>query len=122
LSDLVCLDAEFGLTEMPKGQTAPQIHEEVMTVAEFCRAVGLSPRSLRDRFRKTTGMSPREYFRQRRMDQARAALLEASSSMTTVTEIATRFGFMELGRFSVDYRELYGEKPSETLRRPAGSR
>lgn len=34
----------------------------------------------------------------------------------TVAQIATRLGFAELGRFSVEYQKLFGESPSETLR------
>src|SRR5438876_637149 len=33
----------------------------------------------------------------------------------TVTEIATSFCFGQPGRFSVEYRELFGESPSHTL-------
>jgi len=36
----------------------------------------------------------------------------------TVAKIATRFGFTELGRFSVEYREMFGESPSTTLHQP----
>jgi transcriptional regulator GlxA family with amidase domain len=47
------------------------------------------------------------------------ALLRADSSKSTVTQIVTDHGFWELGRFSVAYRALFSESPSETLRRSA---
>ena len=34
---------------------------------------------------------------------------------TTVSEVAMRQGFVELGRFSHDYRIMFGEYPSQTL-------
>jgi AraC-like DNA-binding protein len=54
----------------------------------------------------------------RRMHLVRRALLSADRSKATVTSIVTDHGFWELGRFSVAYRALFGEAPSETLHRP----
>jgi len=34
-----------------------------------------------------------------------------------VQEMAARWGFWHLSRFSSDYRTLFGETPSQTLRR-----
>jgi AraC-like DNA-binding protein len=34
-----------------------------------------------------------------------------------VTRTALAFGFAHLGRFSASYRRMFGETPSETLRR-----
>jgi hypothetical protein len=49
----------------------------------------------------------------------RRALLMAGPATTTVTRVLTDHGFWEFGRFSVSYRALFGETPSESLRRPA---
>ena len=40
------------------------------------------------------------------------ALPAADRGSVTMTEVATRFGFYELGRFAVQYREAFGERPN----------
>jgi AraC-like DNA-binding protein len=62
-------------------------------------------------------MGPVRYLWLRRMHLARIVLMRADPATATVTGIATDYGFWELGRFSVDYRTLFGELPSATLRR-----
>jgi AraC-like DNA-binding protein len=52
------------------------------------------------------------------MHLVRRALLRADPSTATVTRLATDHGFWELGRFSVAFRALFDESPSESLRRP----
>jgi AraC-like DNA-binding protein len=63
-------------------------------------------------------MSPMRYLWLRQMHFARRALRMADPAATTVTDIATSYGFWELGRFSVAYRSLFGESPSAAIRRP----
>jgi len=43
--------------------------------------------------------------------------LSLAGSGATVTEVATRWGFLHFGRFAGDYQKQFGEKPSETLQR-----
>jgi AraC-like DNA-binding protein len=89
---------------------------------EICAAVGAAERTLRAACEQHLGMGPIRYLALRRMHLVRRALLRAVSSTTTVTNVATDHGFWELGRFSVAYRALFDETPSETLRRPPDDR
>ena len=89
-----------------------------VSYVNICATVGVSERTLRAHCQELLGVRPMLYVRLRRMRMARAALLRADPAVTTVTRVAARFGFSELGRFSVEYRKMFGEPPSTTLQRP----
>jgi transcriptional regulator GlxA family with amidase domain len=89
---------------------------------EICTAVGAAERTLRIACIEHLGMGPVRYLSLRRMHLARRTLLQAMPWTITVTRIATDHGFWELGRFAGAYRTLFGETPSETLRRPPDRR
>ncbi|SRR5579871_1986612 len=88
-------------------------------LTDICAGIGVAERTLRAACEAHLGMGPIRFLALRRMHLVRQALLHADSSKITVTRIVTDHGFWELGRFSVAYRALFGERPSETLRRPA---
>jgi AraC-like DNA-binding protein len=92
--------------------------EEPLYISDLCAAVGVSYPTLRACCQEHLGMSPKRYLLLRRMHLARRALRNGDPEKTNVTEVATNYGFWELGRFSVAYRSLFGESPSTTLRRP----
>jgi AraC family transcriptional regulator, ethanolamine operon transcriptional activator len=92
-----------------------------ISVPELCAAAGVSQRTLEYAFRETFGITPLGFLRQRRFHSARHELLATHPAVTTVGDIAHRAGFLELGRFATTYRRLFGEVPSQTLRRD-GSR
>src|SRR5881275_635821 len=75
-----------------------------LDVPTLCRALAVSERTLRKAFQKIRGLPPCRRLRMLRLSGARRALQSASGRFVTVTEIATSFGFVELGRFSVEYR------------------
>lgn len=86
-------------------------------VLDLCHAAGVSERTLRNAFQSLYGMSPIRFLHLRRLHQVRRALRRGAQA--SVTEVALRFGFGNLGRFAVEYRQLFGESPSHTLRRGA---
>jgi AraC-like DNA-binding protein len=91
-------------------------------IPEICELVGVSDRTLRSCCAEFLGMSPTRYMLLRRLREVRSALREADPDTGNVAEIAQRFGFAQLGRFAGTYRAIFGETPSTTLRRPAGTR
>jgi len=91
---------------------------ESVYLAEMCAAIGVSERTLRTCCQEHFGMGPVRYLWLRRMHLARRSLLRADAGTVNVTTVATEYGFWELGRFSVEYRALFGESPSAALRRP----
>jgi AraC-like DNA-binding protein len=92
--------------------------DRTLYLADLCAATGASDRTLRACCQEHLGMSPMRYLWLRRMHLARRALRIADPATTTVTEVATTYGFWELGRFSGAYRSLFGEAPSAALHRP----
>ena len=84
-------------------------------VPELAKAVGVSRRVLERGFHETVGVSPQRYLRWNRMNRLHRELRAAHSPEATVTQLAQRWGFTELGRMAGEYRQLFGELPSETL-------
>lgn len=90
---------------------------EPLTIGEIVEHVGVSTRSLFSGFRKYRNTTPMEYLKTVRMQRVREDLLRASPNLTTVTRIATTWGFAHLGHFTCDYKRYFGESPSVTLNR-----
>lgn len=87
-----------------------------VTIAELCAAVGVPERTLHEACREYFGLPPIAFLRVLRLHGVRRRLLCPDKS-TSVTEAATAWGFFHFGEFAAAYRRLFGEVPSETLRR-----
>lgn len=103
---------------MTRFEQVTETHQDrPLHVPELCKLVGVPERTLRKCCQQHLGMSPHQYLLRRRILLARRALLRGDPRGATVTSIANRHGFWELGRFSVLYRSMFGEVPSATLQR-----
>jgi AraC-like DNA-binding protein len=91
---------------------------QLSTQEALSAELGVSTRTLWTCCHEHLGIGLGRYLHLRRMQQIHRALRQADSRSSSVSEIARRHGAGDLGRFASTYRDLFGELPSATLRRP----
>jgi AraC-like DNA-binding protein len=91
------------------------INETTLTASDIAEALGVSVRTLQSSFQERRRITPTAYLRQIRLEQVRERLLNGPDG-ERVIDIALEHGFLHLGRFAQQYKRVYGEAPSDTLR------
>ncbi len=86
-----------------------------ISLADLCAVTEVGATSLNAAFKEHCGTSPIRFFKNRRLTMARDRLLLENIGRAAVKRAALEFGILELGRFSAEYKELFGEAPSATL-------
>ncbi len=90
--------------------------KDPLSIDDLVEVTGVSQRSIFEGFRSFRGTTPMKYVLQLRLEKVHEELRQ-SGPERNVTDIALKWGFNQLGRFSVSYKKVYGESPSETLKR-----
>ncbi|NBY02411.1 MAG: helix-turn-helix domain-containing protein [Planctomycetes bacterium] len=84
-------------------------------IEDLAEAANVSGRTLRKIFMEYFGISPLKYLTIYKMNAARMELQNSDPTKATVSNIAAKFGFWHFGRFASGYRNLFGERPLDTL-------
>ena len=92
--------------------------DEAISIEKLVEATGVGARAIFRTFQQSRGYSPMAFARMVRLRHARE-MLATPDLETSVTSVAFVCGFGNLGHFARDYRETFGERPSETLSRAA---
>ncbi|MNJ44097.1 transcriptional regulator EutR [compost metagenome] len=87
------------------------------TVAEVCQELHISRRTLHYAFQKVLDINPVTFLRYIRLHGIRQELLSMLPGQHFINEVAARWGFWHLGMFSTYYKQLFGETPSDTIRK-----
>jgi len=95
--------------------------DEALTPQELARVGCMSVRTLHATFQQELGISCMAYLRRLRLDHVRTELLRAGRGDIRVTDVAMRWGFFHPSRFAQQYRERFGELPSDTVKRHLAS-
>ncbi|MGD1704709.1 helix-turn-helix transcriptional regulator [Dapis sp. BLCC M229] len=88
-----------------------------LTIEAIAGTLGVSPSTLFKVFKDKLKITPMQFVKRQRLQKVREALLLANPQTSTVVDIASRYGFWNSGRFAAEYRKLFHENPTETLRR-----
>jgi AraC family ethanolamine operon transcriptional activator len=88
-----------------------------LCVSDLVAQIGVSRRTLEHAFRDGVGVSPAAYLKANRLRALNQDLLIAGSDETSVASLCAQHGFGHLGQTAADYRAMFGELPSVTLRR-----
>lgn len=88
---------------------------EPMSVDEIAAAAYTSRRTLFRAFLDVLDDTPHNYVRRLRLHRIRHDLASEAEKACTIALIANQWGISDLGRMSGWYRELFGERPSDTV-------
>jgi AraC-like DNA-binding protein len=83
-------------------------------VEALAAAVGMSPSSLYEQFKAVTSMSPLQYQKQLRLQEARRLMLAGAMDAAGA---AFEVGYESPSQFSREYRRLFGEPPARDINR-----
>ncbi|OEU48446.1 MAG: hypothetical protein BA866_02225 [Desulfobulbaceae bacterium S5133MH15] len=89
---------------------------EPVTVSQLCGITRVSERTLQYAFREQYSVSPKTYLKNFRLNGARRELFSSDLDTIRVNDVASIWGFWHMGQFASDYRKLFGELPSDTLK------
>lgn len=111
------------VTHIPKRQLWKRIDEYLeanlatpIKVRDLSLAAGVSNRTLLRLFYERFGVSPKTYIVKLRLNKIKHILRTTSSHPIRISNIANSWGFWHMGQFAADYKVLFGELPSDTLR------
>jgi len=89
-------------------------YAEPLSVASLARMANMSPSAFHLHFRQVTSMSPLQYQKQIRLQEARRIL---SLESTDAASVAFKVGYESPSQFSREYRRLFGQPPMRDLDR-----
>jgi AraC-like DNA-binding protein len=96
------------------------LHEDIK-LGDIAAATKVCSRLLQKAFSHHCGCSPMRFLAQSRLQRIRQEL-ERSTTDTKIVDVMMRYGFTQGGKFAKEYQQLFGEKPSDTLKRGSQSR
>jgi len=87
-----------------------------ISVEDIAQSAGVGVRALQVAFQQFRETTPLNHLRQLRLESVRRELIAVKHQPVSISDVARNSGFTHMGRFSLLYRETFGEMPTETLK------
>ncbi len=89
---------------------------QYFSIKDIAEMAFTTPRNLQLAFKKHRTYSPMKFLKEKKFHWARKLILNAQPE-STIKSIVLSAGILDINRFSKHYKQLFGELPSETLRK-----
>ncbi|MDQ7980290.1 helix-turn-helix transcriptional regulator [Paraburkholderia sp. SARCC-3016] len=93
------------------------LDQKDLSVREVASHVGVTERAMQIAFKNHLGLSPSELIRRQRMERIRDDLLDDDAPVTSVIDVARKWGVRHRSTLINGYRRVFDEVPSETMSR-----
>lgn len=85
-------------------------------LAQLCRIANVSERTLQYAFKERYGIAPNTFVKRWNLNTARRQLLAVNPVETKISAVCQNLGFPHQSQFAADYKKLFSQLPSETLK------
>jgi AraC-like DNA-binding protein len=92
----------------------PRLLDRSFKIEELAEIANMSVASFHRHFKEVTAMSPIQFQKQLRLQEARRMLLADS---TDIADVAFRVGYESQSQFSREYSRMFGCPPREDINR-----
>lgn len=88
---------------------------DITSVRQVCQFNNISERTLRYHFEKKFNISPKNFIQRLRLNAVNKNISNVKE-ISNIYKIAAEYNFWHMGQFARDYKKLFGELPSDTLK------
>jgi len=86
-------------------------------LSDLCKTAGVSARTLQYVFKERLGVTPFSFIKFYKLNHIYEILKKKAGTALFVSDVANEYGFWHMGQFAKDYKKIFGELPSDTVRK-----
>ena len=101
------------------GRVRDMLHENIdkpISISTIINKLNICESQLHHAFKKEYSVTPKQYLRSLRFNAVKKKLLSSNPNSITIANIVKKYNFSQMGHFSAEYKKIFGETPSQTLR------